>query len=96
MGDLETIKVNCIEKLKDTRNTTNKHLVFLQNEIEQDINNTYENDNMGVSKRVKDLSGKIEYITDLYKVIDDTANQSKLSLRQKIFDGNAHDTYGGW
>ncbi|CAC5416310.1 unnamed protein product [Mytilus coruscus] len=83
LGNLETIKVNCIEELKNTRITIDKHLDFLQNEVEQDINKTYENDSRELSKRVKDLSAKIEYITDLHKIIDDTANQSKLSLGQK-------------
>lgn len=74
MEDFETIKLNCIQELKNTRITIDKHLDILQNEVEQCINNKYENDNKELSKRIKGLLGKIEYITDLQKVIDDTAN----------------------
>ncbi|VDI17053.1 Hypothetical predicted protein [Mytilus galloprovincialis] len=49
----------------------------------KDINKTYENDKSDLSKRVKKSSAKIDYMTDLQKIIDDTANQSKLSLGQK-------------
>ncbi|XP_071124150.1 uncharacterized protein [Mytilus edulis] len=83
MEVFETIKVNCIQELKNTRITIDKHLDFLQNEVEEDINKRYENDNKELSKRIKDLTAKIKYITDLQKIIDDTSNQSKLTLGQK-------------
>lgn len=55
----------------------------MQNEVEKDINKTYENDKSDLSKRVKNISAKIDLMTDLHNIIDDTANQSKLSLGQK-------------